>query len=299
MVNLSISPKISIIMSTYNRAAYIVATIDSIRSQTYPNWELIIIDDGSDDNTEEIIRQINDDRIQFYKAGRIGIGGKVKNIGLEKACGELIAFIDSDDLWAATKLEKQVEVLQQYPDAGFSITSGYNFKKPEEPLEYFYKQKEGARHDHLFNSCFTSDVAMFTQALMLRKECIGAAGTFREAKSFSDIDFIINLAYHFKGVILYEPLVFRRLHTENYIHANWEKSYYEGIEIIEIYKEKLPAKIVRSALFRLYIDFGEVYMRKRKKKKAISIFREAWKNKPLSIIPLKKMAKAILYFSKK
>ena len=143
MPNANPSPKVSIIMSTYNRAAYIIETVDSIRNQTYPNWELIIVDDGSDDNTDEIIGRINDERIQFYKAGRIGIGGKVKNIGLGKVRGELIAFIDSDDLWAATKLEKQVAVLQQYPDAGFSITSGYNFKKQEEPLEYFYKQKSG------------------------------------------------------------------------------------------------------------------------------------------------------------
>src|ERR1041385_97100 len=119
------SPKVSIIMPTYNRAKYIVDTIESIRSQTYQNWELIIVDDGSEDNTEELINQIKDGRIKFYKAGRIGKVGKIKNIGLEKANGELIAFIDSDDLWAPTKLETQVAVFDEYPEAGFCLTGGY------------------------------------------------------------------------------------------------------------------------------------------------------------------------------
>src|SRR3990170_6954988 len=117
MPDLKTSSKVSIIMSTYNRAAYIIETIESIRNQTYQNWELIIIDDGSDDNTEEVIEAIKDSRIQFYKAGRLGIASKIKNIGLEKVTGELIAFIDSDDLWAQTKLEKQLILLQQYPEA--------------------------------------------------------------------------------------------------------------------------------------------------------------------------------------
>jgi glycosyltransferase involved in cell wall biosynthesis len=89
--------KISIIMPTYNRAAYIIETIKSIQDQTYSNWELIIIDDGSEDNTEELIAQIKDERVLFYKAGRIGVIGKTKNIGLAKANGGFIAFMDSDD----------------------------------------------------------------------------------------------------------------------------------------------------------------------------------------------------------
>src|SRR5204862_1336223 len=121
MLNSIVSPKVSIIMPTYNRAAYIGETVESIRNQTYQNWELIIIDDGSDDNTEEIISQTEDERIRFYKAGRIAINGKIKNIGIRKTRGNLIAFIDSDDLWEPSKIEKQVAALEKYPEAGFSL----------------------------------------------------------------------------------------------------------------------------------------------------------------------------------
>ena len=293
------SLKISIIMPAYNRAGYIAESIESVQKQTYQNWELIIIDDVSDDDTENVVAQIKDERIRFFKAGRIGVGGRVKNIGIEKSTGELIAFIDSDDLWAATKLEKQVTALQQYPGAGFSLTGGYNFRNLQEPVDFFYKQKEGIKYDNVFISIFKSEIAAFAQALLLRKECLAVTGLFKEIKSFSDVDFIVSLACHFKAVILYEPLVFRCLHDMNYITPNWEKSYYEGIEIIQANKKLLPRSVARGAFFRLYIDFGEKYLLNKKKGKAISNFFNAWRNRPFSIVPLKKTGKTILSYFKK
>src|SRR5260221_6969622 len=92
-------PDVSIIIPTYNRAQYIVETIESIRNQTYQNWELLVMDDQSTDNTEELVKRINDERIQYHKTeNRLGITG-TRNAGLEKTGSELIAFIDSDDLW--------------------------------------------------------------------------------------------------------------------------------------------------------------------------------------------------------
>jgi len=290
-------------MPTYNRACYILETIESIREQTHTNWELIIVDDGSEDNTEELVAQLKDKRIQFYKAGRIGIVGKLKNIGLNKASGNFIAFIDSDDLWATTKLEKQVAALQQYPQAGFCVTGGYNFKNLHEPTEYFYNQREGIKYGNVFISFFESQLAGFTQALMLRRTCIDVAGYFKEAQSYTmnDIEFIAGLSYHFKAVILYEPLIYRRLHNANYITSNWLKSYYEGIEIIEDYKRKklLPTRVAQNSLFKLYINFGEDCLSHNEYVKAINNFFKAWKNKPFSVVPLKKIIKATLYYFKK
>jgi glycosyltransferase involved in cell wall biosynthesis len=286
-------------MPTYNRAEYIIETIESIRNQTYSNWELIIVDDGSDDNTEELISQIKDERIQFYKAGRIGVNGRIKNIGLEKVSGELIAFIDSDDLWAATKLEKQVAALQQYSETGFSLTGGYNFRKLNQPVDFFYKQREGVKCDNVFISFFKSELSTTTPSLMLRRGCINVAGSFKETSPFSDIDFILCLAWHFKAVILYEPLLYRRLHDANDSNANWLKGYNKGIEIIQSYKKELPPKIARDALFRLYINFGEDCLLYKERRKAIQHFLNAWKNKPYSIVPLKKTGKAIIQSFKK
>ena len=294
MLMLTSCPKISILMPTYNRGAFIGETIESILNQTYQNWELIIVDDGSDDDTEEVISQVKDERIRFYKAGRIAINGKIKNIGLEKAKGELIAFIDSDDLWAETKLEKQVAVLQEYPEAGFSLTGGFNFRTVNQPIDFFYKQREGLRYGDIFISIFKSEISTTTPSLILRRRCLQNTGGFDETKPFSDIDFILKLASHFKAVILYEPLLYRRLHETNDSGENWVKGYQQGVSMIGLYKKELPGPVLHEALFKLYINFGEDCLSHSQRKKAIKKFLLAWKNKPISIIPAKKIGKAFL-----
>ena len=274
-------------------------TIESIRNQTYKNWELLIIDDGSYDDTEEQVGAIGDDRITFFRAGRIANASKIKNIGLEKAKGDLVAFIDSDDLWASNKLEKQVNALQQYPEAGFSLTGGYNFRNINEPEEYFYKQRQGVGYGNLFISFFKSELAAFTQALLFRKKCLAATGLFNEHKFPSDVYFILSLASNFSAVILYEPLVYRRLHDTNYSSLNKEKMHKEGLGLIRSYKNSLPPKLYADSLFRSYINLGEHYLLLRANRKATIQFLKAWMNKPLSIAPLKKIGKAILVALKK
>lgn len=114
----------------------------------------------------------------------------------------------------------------------------------------------------------------------------------------SDVEFLLGLALHYKAVILYEPLLYRRLHDESASSSNWERGYYEGLETISRYKKSrnLPAAIAKDSLFRLYIHFGEDYLKHKESLKAIRHFLKAWKYKPLSIVPLKKTSKAILNY---
>ena len=288
-------------MPTWNRAAFILDAVGSVISQTYQNWELIIVDDGSTDNTEAIIAAVKDSRIKFYKAGKIGIGIRLKTIGIEKANGELIAFLDSDDMWAPEKLEKQVAALQDHPGAGFSITGGYNFSEANVPLEYFYKERKGLSYGNIFLAFFRSEAAILPPTLMLRRQCLPILLQFARDAPFSDVEFMLELAAAFHAVILYEPLLYRRLHDHGYSTLNWEKGFREGVHVIHTYKHKgkLPAAAARDALFRLYVHSGEKYLAGKKKQRALHCFFKAWANKPFSIVPLKKTAKAILYQRRK
>ena len=110
---------ISIVMPSYNTANYIEASIESVRHQTYENWELIIVDDCSTDDTDEVVRPfLSDRRIRYLKNEQNSGAAISRNRALREAKGKWIAFLDSDDLWLPEKLEKQVTFMEQ---------NGYHF----------------------------------------------------------------------------------------------------------------------------------------------------------------------------
>lgn len=111
---------VSIITPSYNSAHYIQKTIDSVINQTYPNWELLVIDDCSSDNSVAIIENLSelDSRIKLVKLDKNSGAAVARNTGIEHAKGRFIAFLDSDDTWNPDKLEKQIE---------FMLTNDYAF----------------------------------------------------------------------------------------------------------------------------------------------------------------------------
>ncbi|MCR5610040.1 MAG: glycosyltransferase [Lachnospiraceae bacterium] len=110
---------VSIIMPSYNTANLILESIQSVLNQTYTNWELIIVDDCSTDNTEEVVKSINDDRIRFIKKEQNSGAAESRNFALREAKGRWIAFLDSDDLWKKDKLQKQIQFME---DNGYAFS---------------------------------------------------------------------------------------------------------------------------------------------------------------------------------
>lgn len=104
-MNIKFSPFVSIVIPTYNHANYIDKSLNSIINQTFKNWEAIVIDNHSTDGTEKILRKYTDPRIRYLKINNNGIIAKSRNLGIEVATGQWIAFLDSDDWWTNDKLE--------------------------------------------------------------------------------------------------------------------------------------------------------------------------------------------------
>lgn len=125
---------VSIVTPVYNSARFISETIDSIQSQTYSNWELLLIDDCSSDNSYEIIKNYmkDDDRIKYIKLEKNSGAAVSRNTGIKNAKGRFIAFVDSDDLWQSKKLEIQVKYMLKNKIA-FSFTS-YRYMKEDGTL---------------------------------------------------------------------------------------------------------------------------------------------------------------------
>lgn len=113
--------KISVIIPVYKVEQYIATTVRSVLDQTYTNWELLIIDDGSPDRSVEICQQFTDSRIKIIRQQNRGLSG-ARNAGIRHACGEYLAFLDGDDLWLPEKLAKHVEHLENSPDVGVSFS---------------------------------------------------------------------------------------------------------------------------------------------------------------------------------
>ncbi len=135
-------PKVSVILPTYNRAKYISRAIDSVLAQTYKDWELIIIDDGSTDNTKEVVEPyLKDKRIKYVWKENGGVSS-ARNKGLDMATGEFVAFLDSDDFYMPEKLEKSLEVFDRYPDVILVAHNVVNFFDENSSFEEILKRKE-------------------------------------------------------------------------------------------------------------------------------------------------------------
>lgn len=158
----------SIITPSYNSKSHITAAIESVIAQTYQNWEMIIVDDHSQDSTVEIIKkyQKNDARIKLFRLQENVGAAEARNIGLRKAGGRFIAFLDSDDLWRPDKLEKQLAFMTKN-NIEFSFTSydritenGNYINTVKVPKVITYKK-------------FLKNTIIGTLTVMLNKEIIG------------------------------------------------------------------------------------------------------------------------------
>jgi glycosyltransferase involved in cell wall biosynthesis len=117
--------KVSVIIPTYNCENYICETIDSVFAQTYQDFEIIVVDDGSTDNTKEVLKKYSD-RIRYFFQEKSG-PSVARNAGVRASLGEYLAFLDSDDIWLRNKLEIQIKIMDSSPEVGLICTDGEKF----------------------------------------------------------------------------------------------------------------------------------------------------------------------------
>lgn len=149
---------VSIIMPSYNTAKYIEEAICSVINQTYTNWELIIVDDCSIDNTDEIVNKFRDKRIRYLKNEKNSGAAISRNKALKEAKGKWIAFLDSDDLWESVKLEHQIKFMIEN-NYSFTYTD-YRIKLNDEWLPYINTGPNIVTKRKLYNYCYFSTITV-------------------------------------------------------------------------------------------------------------------------------------------
>lgn len=144
-------PEVSVIMPAYNAEKTIGISIESVLAQTFTDWELIVIDDGSHDKTKEILTKMaeTDSRIRFYQNEKNSGASYTRNRAVELAQGKWIAFLDSDDIWKPEKLEKQIKLAQIHPEMVICYTASSFINEDGEPYNYVMEAKENVTYKML------------------------------------------------------------------------------------------------------------------------------------------------------
>lgn len=193
------TPVVSIVLPTYNRVELLTKAVNSVIEQSYNDWELIIVDDGSSDGTAERMKvmQENDNRINYLRISKINNSGiyQYLNIGLEKAKGKYIARIDDDDFWCyKDKLKCQVDFLDKNPE--YDIVGGGVVlidKDGNEMFKYFKKERDETIRDYaLYCNPFTHATVMF------RKDKALKLGGYRKLNHVEDMDLWLRMGMHGK-----------------------------------------------------------------------------------------------------
>lgn len=187
-------PALSIVLPAYNRADVLPRSIASVLKQSYGDFELIIVDDGSTDGTSTVVQGINDMRIRYIKLDANRGQSAARNVGIAASKARLIAFQDSDDVWHPDKLAHQIPALDA--DAGLDGVYCDLRRIPMKGKPYTVKAPElirGASFDRRLSLYQSHSIGI--QSCVLRKEALDSVGPFREdMRCFEDLELLLRLA---------------------------------------------------------------------------------------------------------
>lgn len=248
-------PLVSVIVPTYNGARYIAETLESIFSQTYKNIEIIVVNDGSTDETGKVLNPYKE-RIQYISQENRGIPA-ARNRAIRNANGKYIALLDHDDLWLPEKIELQVKLLEENDEYGFVHCNWFFFSETDSKVRTFHKSvpPTGYVFPQLFMRNFIGCLTM-----LMRMECIEKSGDFDERHAgCDDYDLWLRVARHFKGAYIDKILAGHRRHASNYSHDRvraTESLIYVCKKILQLFPSAVD-EIGREAVSRRFLDLWE------------------------------------------
>jgi glycosyltransferase involved in cell wall biosynthesis len=198
-------PLVSVILPTYNRAWTLKDAVDSVFSQDYPNIELIIIDDGSTDNTQQLLEAYKNEIRLFHQENK-GVSA-ARNIGIKNSRGEFIALLDSDDAWDKRKISCQMEFFKHHPDALICQTEEIWIRNGKQVNPKFkHKKPSGMIFDPSLNLCLVSP-----SAVMMKKQLFDIKGYFNEDFTVcEDYDLWLRVSSNLPIFLIDKPYTIKR-----------------------------------------------------------------------------------------
>lgn len=253
---MSVKPLVSVVIATYNMAKYLPLAIQSVLVQTYENIELLVVDDGSTDDTQKILESfLSDSRVSCWKQKNKG-QASAKNLGVLKSRGEYVAFLDADDMWAPDKLELQISVFSKSKSVGIVYSrimcideSGANIGIGNN------KMLRGRLTNHLL---LRNNIGFGTS--VVRKECFDRLGSFKEhIRMGIDYDLWLRFSTQYEFDYVDKPLLYYRL-WPGQMSNNCKGRYLHGIDIMKSFLQDFPGVVDRKtediAWAYTYVGFG-------------------------------------------
>jgi glycosyltransferase involved in cell wall biosynthesis len=280
---------ISVIIPVYNGNQYLHACIDSALDQTYPQIEIIAINDGSTDNSLEILKGYGN-RIQIIDQANSGVA-TARNTGVKASRGELLAFLDQDDVWDTTKLERQAVLLEQH---GAALATYCDHRGIDEHGKV--TSPSGAVYDprasgQILEYLIRGNFILSASLVMLRRSAFDAAGGFDASQPHWSDDYDLWMRIAAQGAILYqlETLVGYRRHSNNTSGSAFEMQVgnAHSLRNLESHLDRVKhAKILpqlREARYRSTLGTAWHYRRQGRRKDAIKAYRAAIALRPTSL----------------
>ena len=244
---------VSVVIPTYNRADTVGYAINSALNQTYTDIEILVIDDGSTDQTAQIISQFGS-RIKYFYKDNGGVSS-ARNLGIRKSTGEMIAFLDSDDEWLPNKIERQLRFMHENPDFGM-VLCDCNFINSKRHITGKSSRRKDLPHDGFILEDVLLSPSLLPSSVLIKKSILIDIGGFDETlKTAEDLDLHLKIANNYKISLRTEPLF-------NYMRGNAGLSelsctYDDNVLVIkrftDMYRNKISFTTTNKALFKTYI----------------------------------------------
>lgn len=268
---------ISVVIPLYNKEQSIASTLQTVLKQTYQDFEIVIVNDGSTDHSVEEVKKVTDPRIRLIHQNNAGVSA-ARNRGIEETKGEYIAFLDADDEWKSDYLKTQYELTQKYPECNV-FACNYEFKDTQGKVtptiikKLPFKGEDGILSNY-FEVASCSHPPLWTSAVMVKKNSIQSIGGFPIGiKSGEDLLTWARLACQFSIVFYTIPLatfIFDEQHfNEDQRQRMPEKIDYIGSELAKLYKKHRHIFGLKSYVGLWHKMRAHIFMSKHKRKKAL------------------------------
>jgi glycosyltransferase involved in cell wall biosynthesis len=245
-------PKVTVVIPAYNAMRYLPETMETALAQTFIDFEVLVVNDGSTDHTAEWVSQVTDPRVRIVSQENKGLAG-ARNTGIAHAKGEYIAYLDADDLWEPTKLEKQVRCLDENPEVGLVYTwTALADQDGKSTGRVISSHAEG----NVWQELIEFNMVCCGSTPLIRRSCFDVVGLFSPDVSPSDDwDMWLRIANKFSFGVVKEPLIRYRQHP-----SNSSKNFQLMLDTSRTLIERTFASAPTESLYLRNRSYGSIYL---------------------------------------